>query len=326
MRARCTLASLCMGAALSVRSVCAAPLCVASVGSPVGVDFTNVTFLASGRSFLLATPPLPAPPLRLLYALHGYGDGAEFILGRTRFDASATAAGYVVVAPQGDAGVPGGSWSLGNGRTDGRQTDRVTLENELAFLWSITSCVRALGIPLSGDVYLAGLSQGGKMATRMACSTHEGFTVRAIAVAAGVQAEPGMQCPTPIPLLLFQGGLDPVVPFCTSGSFLYRPAAASLGLLARSAMNGCSAAPAVPRSGSRADVAATRVFEFQGCGAPTLLVWTPLDFHVWPGELPDTRQNGSAVALSFFASLGRDVVLPELKGGHAPWPCGQHWT
>jgi poly(3-hydroxybutyrate) depolymerase len=231
-----------------------------------------------------------------------------------------------VVAPQGDAGVLGGSWSLGNDRADGRQTDRVSLQSELAFLWSIADCLRSLGIPLSGDVYLAGLSQGGKIATRLACSTHAGFTVKAVAVAAGVQAEPGLRCPSPIPLLLFQGGLDPVVPFCTSGSFLYRPAAASLGVLARSAMNGCSSAPAVPRGASSADMIATRVFEYQGCAAPTVLVWTPLDVHVWPGELWGTRQSGSAVALRFFASQGLDAALPGLKGSDAPWPCGQQWT
>ena len=325
MRGRCILAWFCVGAVFTAHSGGAAPLCVASGAVAPGV-VTNVTFPSSGRSFLLATPPLPAPPMRLLYALHGYGDGAQFILSRTGFDVSATAAGYVVVAPQGDAGVPGGSWSLGNDRTDGRQTDRVSLQSELAFLWSIAECVRSsLGIPLSGDVYLAGLSQGGKIATRLACSTNAGFTVRAVAVAAGVQAEPALRCPSPIPLLLFQGGLDPVVPFCTSGSFLYRQNAASLGLLARSAMNGCSSAPAVPRGASAADVIVTRVFEYQGCAAPTVLVWTPLDVHVWPGELPGTRQSGSAVALRFFASQGLDAVLPGLKGSDAPWPCGQQW-
>ena len=318
-------ALLSIGVAITARSADASPVCIASSTlSPT----TNVTFPSSGRSFVLATPSGSiSQPLRLLYALHGYGDGADFILKRTGFDTSAPAAGYAVVAPQGDAGNPGGSWSLGNGRTDGRQTDRIRLSEEIDFLWSVADCLRdQLGIPLSGEVYLAGLSQGGKMATRLACSTHAGFTVKAIAVAAGVQAEPGISCPAAIPLLLFQGGLDPVVPFCTTGSFLYRPNAASLSLLARSTMNGCAVWPAQPRGASSMDVISTRVFEYQGCAAPTMLVWTPLDAHVWPDTLIGVQQTASAVALAFFASSGRDAVIPQLTRSDARWPCGQQWT
>jgi poly(3-hydroxybutyrate) depolymerase len=290
----------------------------------------------SDRTFLLALPPgalaanaTSSPPLPLLYVLHGYSESAEVILERTRLDALATARGFLVAAPQGDPGTIG-AWSLGNAPGDGRPTDGLAhAEEEVAFLDDVADCIAgALRLPLrAGAVFVAGLSQGGKMACRFACgggTRSGGVRVRGLALAAGVQAEAHRSCASGgrVPTLVFYGGADAVTPLCARGGFGYRPGAEDVDAWARgAAYNGCDArtpptplCPASMRNAAfmaspfdtvAAAAASTRVFMYDaGCAAaPLALYWLPLGIHEWPDALPGVGATASEVALAFFEAL-----------------------
>jgi len=284
--------------------------------------------LPSGRSFLFTAPPpaLHHPPRTgwpLLIALHGLRDGNSFILDRTGFDTLAPAQGFVVVAPLGDTnrdGSAGGSWSLQNERGDGLWVDSGSMEDDVIFLLDVASWV-ATQVPLSGDIFLAGLSQGGKMSCRLACAhLPPPWRVRALALAAGVQGEEDRVChaPAPIPTLIFWGGMDAIVPLLSNhGVMLYHAGLTHIESWQR--YNGCPGArptpwcPAAAESRSKGSV----LFSYDSCPAPMLLSIQPWDAHVWPRQLKGVGLDGSLSALAFFADVlnGTPPAPPE---GYVP--------
>ena len=311
---------------LARSALAAAPACALERGGSLllgGGVLNNVTFFPSGRNFLLATPPAHAmaPPqgFPLLFVIHGYTDGNAHFLEHTQFATRATQRGYVVVAPFGDAAVRGGAWSLGNAPGDGTYDhDKSTLADELSFLTAVPDCTAALlppSMPLSGAIFLAGLSQGGKISCRLACAQMPPrWRVNAMVLAAGIQGEPERACSgAPVALLLLYGGLDPVVPLCSTGGFGYRPGASDLLTWAR-VYNKCNSAAHRPTAwcpsgapwwgtvegGSAEQRLSTSAYEFVGCAAPTVLLWTPTDSHVWPMPLLGVGGNATERALDFF--------------------------
>jgi hypothetical protein len=131
---------------------------------------------------------------------------------------------------------------------------------KLTFFADAMACVRdTLRVPLSGDVYAMGFSQGGKLASRFGCegAAASGGTLRVRAVAAGealYAALPaqsgacaaGASDAVPPPMLLFQAQNEKVLPFCVAGTGyaaqqLYWHAWAG-------AYNGCLSATIAPSS------------------------------------------------------------------------------
>jgi len=88
-------------------------------------------------------------------------------------DAKATAAGFVVLAPNSECNsFTNCVWGDTSTALDpaGAVGDVVTNGCELAFFVDAARCVSdVLQVPLSGDVYALGFSQGGKLASRFGC-------------------------------------------------------------------------------------------------------------------------------------------------------------
>ncbi len=117
-----------------------------------------------------------------------------------------------------------------------------TLPDDVSFLYDVAACVRdTLRVPLSGALFTAGWSQGGKLASGLACAPAppngtRGFNLSAIAVGEGLSAGNCTQAAS-IPMLMLQGGEDKLVPFCCDG-VPYR--AGSESLQSWAAPRGCA--------------------------------------------------------------------------------------
>jgi poly(3-hydroxybutyrate) depolymerase len=168
------------------------------------------------RSFLLVLPRNYAAgvPMPLLLALHGGAAYATNFLDFSYLDSRGIDAGFAVAAPDGLPGTlrVGGVWRLQNAAGDGAGDVHPEVD-DLAFIADVTRCIGALGVPLSGRMSVAGFSLGAKFANLVACAPPPGFATAAVVVAGGLQEPRPTSCH--VPMLTFQGGADPQVPFCT---------------------------------------------------------------------------------------------------------------
>jgi len=168
--------------------------------------------------------------------------------------------------------------------------------DDVAFLRDVAMCVRdGLRIAIPDRVFVAGWSQGSKLASALACAPQfsgqgGAFSLAALAAGAGLAAE---SCPASVktPLLVLQGGEDALVPFCHRGA----PYDAT-----KDAFNAWANARGCPALGDgwRARCAgggdgkdALRVYEPERCSnpdaAPMALYWLPkLPHDVPSGNLP----------------------------------------
>jgi poly(3-hydroxybutyrate) depolymerase len=222
-----------------------------------------------------------------------------------------------VAAPDGlpmtGAGL-GGTWVLHNRAGDGAGDVHGDVD-DIAFIGLIAKCIAAFQVPLSNKLLLAGYSLGAKFACRVACAPPPGLHVVAVALAAGIQAEADADCAgPPVPTLLFQGGRDENVPFCTRarlGRFAYDPTVSHFAALA--ARNGARSMPEQLCSALGDGV----MYSYRpppgaanGTAAATVLFWMPGGGHVWPrAPLPGCVGDGTEVALAFFGA--------QLRGGAA---------
>lgn len=207
-----------------------------------------ITSGGKARTFLLILPMnmSTAQPRPLVLALSGMLDDAVKLLdvsdvypdgpASVHVDVKATAAGYVVVAPNSlcDSPVANGTCAWGSTTTvldPAHAAGSVLKTDEMPFFVDAVRCVRdVLRVPLSGDVYAMGFSQGGKLASRFGCegaaASGGELRVRAVAAAEALYtAQPalrgacaaGASDAAPPPMLLFQAQNEDVVPFCIAG-------------------------------------------------------------------------------------------------------------
>jgi polyhydroxybutyrate depolymerase len=223
--------------------------------------------VASGgllRRFVLVVPETAPRPAPLVIVFHGFmGSPAEVEEG-TGMTRVAEEHGFVVAYPEG-YGRPR-SW-----RSDPRRGDLdVVFTRDLVALLD-----EALGID-GARVYAAGMSNGGGMAARLACDAAD--LVAAVAGVAGAYFIGDCAPVRPVPVILFHGDADPIVPYEGWGRLL--PAIEDwAGEWAT--RNGCEALrtfEAVTR-----DVTASR---WIGCAADAQVVlYTVVNgHHGWPGS------------------------------------------
>lgn len=216
---------------------CSAGAWPGAAGTRVSVSL-NTSAAGPQRSFLL-TLPASSAPAALVFALHGGTDSPSAFLdfASPPVDATLTARGFVVLTPAAlvNPACPldtGGCTYWGGLLTPSDPiyvADATSPADEVRFLWEAVACVRStLGVPLSGDVFAMGVSQGGKLSTLLACSTApEGMWVRGVVASEGVRSSLadspacfGPSAPAKPPaLLVFQAESDSVMPFCRAGAF-----------------------------------------------------------------------------------------------------------
>jgi polyhydroxybutyrate depolymerase len=251
---------------------------------------TTVTITVDGlaRSYLLVRPVSVASSLPVLMELHGCCTTPEYELTRSGFkDVTGPA---ILVYPAGYHEY----WNAGACCGDTRADDA-------AFITAVVR--RVLAGQADADpsrVYLAGYSNGGRMAYRIACSAPALFTSIAVYGAVDAQACPA---PAPVSLLVSAGTADPEVAVTALSARHtvngYLEPTVDDEIAQYRAADGCPAAPVtVAVSGSLT----SRTWTSCVTGAIVQLSLYAGGDHAWPSSV-------AAVMWTFFTtSTGRPAV------------------
>lgn len=251
----------------------------------------------------------PGRPLPLLILLHGrFGTGAQ-VLG----DSGLRPGNFILAAPDGYRR----SWASGRGMTPADQAG----VDDIAFLRAlIDEMVQRHGAD-PARVYVAGMSNGGFMAARLACEAPD--LVAAIAIVSattGQAAAAGCRGSRPVSVLLIHGTADRIIGADGTAPRQVGPIMGA-GDAARfwARQEGC-AAPVAPRplphAGPPDGTAAWRT-DFAPCrgGARVSFIEIRGGGHAWPGgqgRLPErlvgptSRAIDAAAEILGFFGLGRN--------------------
>ena len=269
MRSRILLLSVMLVVVFGVTGYAADP-----VASEITVD-------GASRTFLIYTPPgldknITTP---LLFVLHGSAGNGEVMMTVTQrgFERIADKEKFIVVYPD----ALERRWNAQDGTVD-----------DAKFLLAIVDKLAAESRVDNKRVYMAGISNGGMMAQRMACEHSD--RVAAIATVAGTMpAGMATVCKPsrPVPVMVIHGTKDPIVPwgggavagFAEFGQVV--SAAETFRFWA--SHNLCKGAPLVVNEPDRDPQDGTRVRleRFSDCGNKTevTLVTVEGGGHTWPG-------------------------------------------
>ncbi|MBP0600533.1 prolyl oligopeptidase family serine peptidase [Herbaspirillum sp. LeCh32-8] len=225
-------------------------------------------------------------PKPLLIALHASGSSGSLMARNTGLSEVAEAAGYMVVYPNGTGlAIDARTWNSG-GCCGYAQMHKV---DDVAFLRALIDKLAADGLADPKRVYIAGLSNGGMMAYRVAAEAPELF--KGVAVVSAVLDIPPEVVKTGVPVLHIHGSDDPFIPF--------------LGGV------GSKEPSQVPRL----SVAKTVEAWVKANGA---------DPRPDVSDIADTAGDGTSVRRYTYHSKTdpQAVVLYEIKGGGHNWPGG----
>ena len=220
----------------------------------------------------------------LVIAMHGFLGTAKNMRRKTGFNAFAKRNGFLVAYPNGKLR----RWN--DGRSPSNRVD------DVGYLSSFVETMIANGSASRGRIYLAGHSNGGGMAMRMACVRPD--LIGGIAVVATKSAR-NFQCPNgnPVPALFVHGTKDPISPH---GG---RPSSSRLGgaLSGRDTIdlwrsrNRCSGSARSQVIDRQDDGTSVKVFQFNGCAAALVYVLIEGHGHDWPRpSKKSTRLQGPA--------------------------------
>ncbi|BBX97969.1 extracellular catalytic domain type 1 short-chain-length polyhydroxyalkanoate depolymerase [Mycobacterium lacus] len=230
------------------------------------------------RTYTVHVPP--GPPVGLVLNLHGGGGTGNGQRGLTNFDRIADVDNLLVVYPDGYDK----SWADGRGASpaDRRRVD------DVGFLVALTSKLRDDFAVPAGHVFVTGMSNGGFMASRLACDRADVFA--AIAPVAGTLGE-GVACnpSRPVSVMDSHGTADPLVSFKGGvvhgrGGISHAISVARLVDRWRS-VDGCQGDPAVQGLPDVGDGTHVRRFDSTACAAGTEVVLYQVEGggHTWPG-------------------------------------------
>ena len=298
-------------------AVLLATSCVGPFGSPrrgesgEWVPGTATHQVGTGRDarfFLLHVPSRPrrnfigvVRPYPLIIVLHGSDADGESVRQFSGMDSIADARGFLVAYPhatKGTLGLFGADWNAGS-CCGAAARDRV---DDVAFLLGVIERV-ATQLPVDRHrVYVAGFSDGGRLAYRMACDAAP--VIAAVAIVAGSLRDRGCAPAAPVPLVAFHAtGDDQVAYNEESDTPAPRPplaAAAALppSIQVWSAINGCRT-----MAQSRVSPHVSR-YTFGHCDAADVMLYS-IDGggHGWPG------QPGSSSAMPEMSELSASDAM-----------------
>lgn len=237
------------------------------------------------REYYLYVPPHLDGAAPLVVALHGRGGTGPGMAVLTGFDALADSHGFIVAYPSGLQQ----QWNYVEG-IEGYELQ----VSDIDFLRALVAEISARQEVDEKRVYVAGFSNGGFMAQRLACAANDVFAAFASVGAAGFGGQPSVcQAPGPMPLLFIHGSDDAVVPF--QGMSQQTPSGPVTVLASVdqtmgfwSDKIGCEndvdGGP-LPRTGQSPDTEVT-VLSFTGCpdGAELTIAVVLGGGHNWPGH------------------------------------------
>jgi polyhydroxybutyrate depolymerase len=183
------------------------PGCSAA-GDSASTGTVDISFDNTARSYILHLPAAATTgPIPLVVNLHQYEGSGAVQESLTGMDALADSDGFVVAYPNG-LGSPT-DWNAGSCCSAASENDR----DDVGFIAAVVGDIEAHACIDLARVYVAGFSNGGMMAVRLACQRADLFA--AAATVSGSAAIPLSTCQTsrPIAFMHIHGTADPLVPY-----------------------------------------------------------------------------------------------------------------
>jgi polyhydroxybutyrate depolymerase len=291
------------------------------------------------REYFVYVPPGTIGPLQVVVGLHGYTGTATGFAYAHRLNAHAAANGYMVLYPQGthflvaeqsDAPVRISTWnSYAKEGPDFSAAPHCTAEsyqypcppgcgechrcqwepctNDVAFIDKMLDAVQANIETDTSRYYVLGVSNGGMLATRLACDLAERFAAAAPIIAL---QPPGHACGpnSDLPVLFLMGALDETIRYDGKAGkddgFIYATLAESTRIYA-DAMQ-CKSGPAAWPA-DLADAAGVECTAYSDCrekGHEVVSCLDPTGSHVWP-------RQGTSGSSSSCVAAGQSATMPE---------------
>lgn len=259
------------------------------------VQFGELTVDGQTRRYRVYAPPTagrdrPAP---LLIALHDADSNAETFRATTGFDEAAAAGDFVVVYPESLFGIWNAGWCCGPARSSAQNID------DLGFVDGLLD--RLLNeLPLDPErVYVAGASNGGILAYRLACERAD--RLAGVAAVGGTMVMDQCAPARPTPVLALHGTEDGHVPYDGGPTTGAPDPAPSQPELAQTwaQLNACSDSP------DRVTEGAVTTVTWPGCArdASVRLVTVEQGGHTWfSPDLGDVAGavDATAAIVAFF--------------------------
>ncbi len=251
-----------------------------------GDHLRRLTVDGRPRSYLVHVPPSydPAKPTPVVVAFHGALMNGLSMAWFTGLSRKADASGFIVVYPNGvgigttalffNAGARPAAAADAGPPDDVKFTDR--LLDDLASVANVDA----------HRIFATGMSNGGMMANRVAAELSN--RIAAAAPVAGTLALPAIHPARPVPIMIFHGTADGIVPFLAT------------------------------------DTPKPATMQFRSV-AQTVRTWADADGCRGEGrtvETPDSAHDGTTVTTTTYgpAAQGADVVLVKVNGGGHTWP------
>lgn len=244
------------------------------------MDRTNGRLVSSGerREYLLYVPKTydPAKPVPLVINIHGFSQWPANQANVSQWNQLADEEGFIVVYPSG-LGIPK-RWRVA--RT---AEDPTGVDIELQYFRDLIDKLSAEYAIDPKRIYANGLSNGGGMSLRLACSLSD--RIAAIGGVAGAYLVNLDECPGGVPAIFFHGQADKIVPYEGGPSerfpidFPYIPAFVE----DYAQLNGCN-----PNEIVFLEKDHVRGVRYDGCnpGADVVFYTISDGGHTWPGGKP----------------------------------------
>lgn len=239
-----------------------------------------------GRQVIVHVPDKPAKALPLVLVLHGAGGNPRRMAAWTGMNDTADRHGFIVAYPGGVGMVS--TWNAGNccGPAERRGVDDVDFLRQ-----AVAAIARRWDVDRR-RVYVAGMSNGGMMAYRMAAEAAD--MVAAVAVVEGTMTLDSLPAGPPVPILHIHSLSDPRVPFEGGNRGRMRFPAVEQVLAAWRRRDGCPQTPFASKErpmtwrspdGGVLHEASSRRYGPCRNGTEIMLWLLKGPGHVWPGAL-----------------------------------------
>ena len=244
---------------------------VACEGKSGESGITVRTIESSGleRSFRLVVPDGldPTQPVPLVLNFHGLGSNAGEQEAYAGMIAKAEEEGFITAAGEGT----NESWNAGQVCCAPANQEGV---DDVQFVRDMVAAIAAEYCIDPARIFATGMSNGGFLSNRLACEAAD--LIAAVAPVASFLGFANCEPSRPIPILMFNGTEDPLVPYAAAGG----------SYAAWAELNGCTGEPGnVFANGDSSCVSYGTCAE----GANTTFCTVDGGGHTWPGGIPIPR-------------------------------------